>query len=470
MGQNNTLKFFYEICKIPHVSKHEEKIIKYITDLFNKNNIQHKIDKTGNIYACKNPKSKKPAILLQAHLDMVGVKLESYKHDFIKDPIITYVDRGFVKAKGTTLGADNGIGVAMILSLLLDKSNDDNIEALLTVDEEIGLIGAMNILPGIFKAKYLINLDSEEDDAITIGSAGASDINIEFPVKRNSICSPNSFIIKISNGVSGHSGAQIHEQRSNTVVDTFSILKTLSHENKFNIISVNSGTARNAIPGSCQIEFACKDINKFKSEFKNLFDEYKNAYSEIDNNLSYVITPIKTKNKPLDDNSSSKLISFINASKTGLNTYSFGNDITTSSTNLGLIKTEDKTISAHWMTRSCYSFHAKRLENEIKSLAELAGGRLVHESSSCVGLAPMLNNPLAKIVQEVAKKEFKHDMKISSVHAGLEFGYIVSKYPKMIPVSIGPNIHNPHTPQEDVEIKSVNFMYDLLCKVIKKTK
>jgi len=466
MKQNLILKYFTEICQIPHTSGHEEKIREYIINILKKENIKHEVDEVGNVYISKQGKTK--PILFQAHMDMVGTKTEASKHNFLTDPIDYYEDNGWIKAKGTTLGADNGIGVAMILALLTDNelNKDYSIEALLTVDEEVGCVGAASIKPGFFKAKYLINLDSEEDYAITIGSASSERVVAKFPIKRVS-SQGKKYLYKMFDGNGGHSGAQIHETRANCILESIFFFASLMEKFDLEIISINGGMAFNAIPTNCEIIFQTNsNIDDINKAMEPMFENFKKAFIEFEDKIKYSISLLEEFNEnPIGLEESKKLINFLNSITNGMHYYSHQLNLTAASTNVGIVKTELDNIEVTWMNRSSFKHFDQKQLQKIKSLTSLASAKIVSQKYS-PGLAPMLNNPLAKKIQEIALSKFNHKMDISSIHAGLEFSYITEKYPDMIPVSIGPTMYEVHTPNEKVEIKSVFFMYDLVKELL----
>jgi len=468
MVQNLVLKHFQEICKIPHTSGNEKEITQFIVKFLKSKKVEHYVDKIGNIYVRKHGDIN-TNYLFQAHMDMVGAKLPNSKHDFNKDPIKYYVKGGkYIAAKETTLGADNGVGVAMILSLIEDKSTKDyGFEALLTVEEETTCVGASKLEKGWFKNKYLINLDSECDQEITIGSASGQVFSIELPVQREKNNS-KVYLLKIYGGKGGHSGAQIHDIRSNVIVDSFVMLKQISDSNNdINIIKVDAGQVVNAIPSSIEIYFSySEDIKEVKKEMQELFKHYLKAHEEFEKNLEFNISEVDGLDlDPLTHKDSKKLINLIVTSNNGLNTYSFQQNLTTSSTNLGMIFTGYDKITLKWMNRSSYHYYDIKSANKIKAVSELADANFI-AGKQTAGLTPMLSNPLANFIKKIAEQKFKHKMSISSIHAGLEFGFIWQKYNNMVPVSIGPNMWEVHTPNEYVEISSIKFVYDLLIELI----
>jgi len=466
---NGVLKYFEEICKIPHTSGNEKKIREYIVNwLKQKKPVEFYIDKIGNLYIRKAGKIN-TNIIYQAHMDMVGAKTTTSKHNFEKDPINFYYDGKYIRAKETTLGADDGTGVATIMALLEDeKLVDYSFEALLTVEEETSCVGAMKLEKGWFKNKYLINLDSEADDTITIGSASGRRMEIQLPIKRKASKKNKVYLFSVTGGKGGHSGAQIHDIRSNVVIDGFVILNELLPLYKdLLILKASGGQVSNAIPNSLEIYFTFTGkIKEFAKKANVIFEQYKKAHEEFEKDLKLNIDIVDNFIlNPLDRPSTEKLANLIVAANNGMNTYSFKQKLVTSSNNLGVLSMDEKNASLIFLTRSSYQFFDIKGEQKIKSLAAISGAKYIRGGKTA-GLTPMLSNPLANFIVKIAKQKFKHQMKIESIHAGLEFGYICEKYPHMIPVSIGPNMWEVHTPNEYAEVKSINFMYTLLLEVM----
>jgi dipeptidase D len=368
--------------------------------------------------------------------------------------------------KGTTLGADDGAGVAIMLGLLLDKKDDSSIEALFTVEEETTLGGANAALPGKFKSKYLINIDNIDDTDIVIGSASTSDYTITLPITRKAN-KDKTYSLKVFGGTSGHSGGDIHKTISNVAIDTCSILFDLAKKYQFNIININSGMAKNSIPSSIEIIFTLKDsIEQFKNEFTLLFEEYKKPYHVFEKNLTFELKTTKSSSKPFDSKSSKKLLDLIVASTNGMNRYDHDLNLTIASNNLGMIKTSEKDVNLSFLNRSSFSFFDKYLRNKVETLANLAGAKFTPNQYS-VGAPAYIDNPLAKVVAKIAKTKFKHQTKILAIHAGLEFGLISRNYPGMNYISVGPNIKGEHTVNEMMEIKSFEYVYKLIKETIK---
>ena len=306
---------FDEITKVPRPSRHEEKIRKYLLDYAKKHSIEAKTDEVGNV-VMKKPatpgREKAPTVVLQAHMDMVAEKNSDVEHDFMNDPIQTYIDGDWVRAKGTTLGADNGIGIAAALAALTDAEIEHGpLEALFTVNEEIGLEGAENLGNGMISGKILINLDSEDDGEIFIGCAGGIDTTAEFTYKRS--FSPDNFTyykVKVSGLLGGHSGGDIHLGRANANKLIARFIWNCSNKWNVEVSSFRGGNLRNAIPREAEAEFGIHD--KHREEIAKYLHQYaediRNEFKGVEPSMNLEITTIDKPAYCIDSDSSLRLI------------------------------------------------------------------------------------------------------------------------------------------------------------------
>jgi dipeptidase D len=337
---------------------------------------------------------------------------------------------------------------------------------LFTVEEETSLSGANAVLPNKFKSKHLINIDTENDKEIIIGSASTASYEITCPVVKTAN-KDQCYCLNVFGGVSGHSGASIHHTISNVIVDVSSILLTLLKKYQFNLVSINAGTAKNAIPSSIEVKFSTKEnINEFKKSFTNLFQEYKNTYAIYEKNLDFSISKIKNIPQSFNKSSTFKVLNLICSIFNGMSQYDFDLKLTLSSSNIGVVKTENKAVIMSVLARSSFAFSDKLLQNRIESVVRLANAS-VKQAMYFPGAPAIKDNAVAKLIANVAKTKFKHHMEINAIHAGLEFGIISTKYPGLSYASIGPNITGEHTVKERMELKSFEFIYKLIRETIK---
>ena len=462
-------RHFDEILKIPRGSKNEKAMREFVVGLAKKNGLEYKTDKVGNV-VIKVPASpgceRAPITILQSHLDMVNDKNSDVKHDFNKDPIIPRRAGEYLNASGTTLGSDNGIGVAAALSLMDDKSvRHGPLELLFTIDEETGLTGAGNLGPGLLDGKRLINLDTEEEGALYVGCAGGAGTDITLPLK--SVRAPKT-MVALKLGVvgmkGGHSGVDIHLQRGNaSKLLARELYRAMRNKVAFNLASFAGGNKHNAIPREAfaTVVLPAKNRKKFEeavnAEVTNVVDEYRTADPEIK------VTIQQTKAKEMwDAKSTAKVIALVHALPHGV--LSMSNDIpglVETSTNVAVITSGKNKLAIHCSTRSSVAPALTAARDRIQAIAEFAGAK-AKETEGYPGWKPNLNSQVLKVAQETHKKLFGKDPAIKAIHAGLECGIIGEKYPGMDMVSLGPQIEFPHSPDERVKIKSVADFYRLL--------
>jgi dipeptidase D len=466
-------KHFDQIRKIPRCSKHEEKIRDYIVDFAKKQGLKTKVDAVGNVVILK-PASpgmeKKPTIILQGHMDMVCEKNSDKTFDFSKDPIQLKITGDLLTANGTTLGADNGIGLAISFAILEDKKlKHGPLEVLATVDEETGLTGAFAIKSEMLTGKIMLNLDSEDFGVITVGCSGGGDSAIELPTKTQPVGSGlESITIKVSGLRGGHSGVDIHEQRGNAIKLLTRLLWKASHTHQFSLADIKGGDKHNAIPRESYARLAIKkeDKNSFitdlRAEEKNIFEEYK----VIDPNFKMDVEGCETLKTSLDTRTQTTLLNLLYGLPHGV--YIMNYDIKTlveTSTNLATVALKDNTVVIGMSSRSPVKAELADMRGRIKAIALLAGAK-VTEGSSYPGWKPDLQSKILALAKKVFKDMFKQDPKIEAIHAGLETGIIGEKFPGMDMISIGPTLKNPHSPEEQLHISTVDRFYKYLLKIL----
>lgn len=464
-------RHFDEIRKIPRCSKHEDKIREYILNFASKNGLEAKTDKAGNVLILK-PASKgmedKPIVVLQGHMDMVCEKNANVEHDFSKDPIKVKIENNKVKAEGTTLGADNGIGIAIMLSILEDKNlRHGPIEALFTVDEETGLTGAFAIEPDFLKGRIMLNLDSENFGVITIGSAGGGNTTIELPLmykesRKNAI----GLRIKVGGLKGGHSGVDIHEQRGNAIKILARLLWRLKGE--IELASIKGGDKMNAIPRESEALVYVQDKEKFVSSIREIEGEIMEEIKPIDPGFKVEVEKITERKKVLERKSQDKLIDLLHALPHGVQRMSFDvPGLVETSTNLARVSIEDGKAIIGMSSRSAIKSALQDMKDKIRAVANLAGAE-VKEDKPYPGWKPNPKSRILKIAKEVYREMFREEAKVEAIHAGLECGIIGEKFPGMDMISIGPTIKHPHSPDEYVEIDSVEKFYRYVLKILER--
>jgi len=468
-------KHFEKILSIPHCSGNETQLGEYFLSYAKSKGLEADRDERGNI-VIRVPATpgheKAPTIVLQGHLDMVGEKNSDVEHDFFKDPIKVQVEGEWLTAIGTTLGADNGIGLAA--GLAVAEAEDivhGPIEVLATVDEEVGLTGAAELQPGFLKGMTLLNLDSEELGAAYIGCAGGGDTTIKFPVTIvDAPAGTKSYTIKVSGLRGGHSGIDIIEQRGNAIKVLARILGNAMKTQPIHLAEIKGGNKRNAIPRE-----AFAQLNVLETAIDDLAtlieDETEKIRIELggrEKDLTVTIGPSDTAQpKVMDEKSQKTLINLLVALPHGVEQMSYDIEgLVETSNNLATIITGGNEVKIGTSTRSSIKSSLQALRDRISATALLAGAQ-VDENDPYPGWMPNLESNILKVVQKVHKDVFGKEPEMKAIHAGLECGIIGEKYPGMDMVSFGPWIEHPHSPEERVNIPSVETFWKLLGAVLK---
>jgi dipeptidase D len=470
LSPNLLWKYFAEILKIPRPSKKEEKIIAYLVAFAKQNKLDYKRDAAGNVLICK-PATKgyqnKKKVVLQSHVDMVCEKNESKKHDFENDPIEAYIDKGLVKAKGTTLGADNGIGVAVQLAILVDKDlKHGPIECLFTVDEESGLTGAFRMEADFISGNYLINLDSEDEGELFIGCAGGMDTMISFPFKTKAAKHGCTAInVRIKGLIGGHSGDDINKGRGNANQILVRYLWNVHQNYKIGLFNISGGNLRNAIPREASASFVVMNSKKdeligYTSTFEDMI---RNEIKSIEPNLKveFEITSLPKEIM------SHRLLNDLHDCPNGVAEMSpdFPGLVQTSS-NLASIKIVSKNeILITSSQRSSVESSKQNVADRIRSIFQLAKASIRH-TDGYPGWTPNTNSELLSITKQVYTRLFKQEPLIKAIHAGLECGLFLKKYPQLDMISFGPTIKGAHSPDEQLDIETVDKFWKLLVEVL----
>ncbi len=469
-------QYFYEITQIPRPSKKEEKIIAYLENFAKSKNLEYKKDKVGNI-VIRKPANKggenKPMVALQSHVDMVCEKNNDVDKDFLKDPIEPYIDGEWVKAKGTTLGADDGIGVAMQLAILdSDMEGIGPIECLFTVDEETGLTGANGLENDMIKSKYLINLDSEDEGQIFIGCAGGKNTLGYLPIKYQNGQEKNCVEIFVSGLQGGHSGDDIEKKRGNAIKLLTRIVYDLLNSNEtIQLVNLEGGNLHNAIPREATAVL-CYDNEDDYNKIKNIVEDFQNIFkTELkisDPGVKVTITKTGNTNKWLDREMAVRLIRLLYVLPHGVFAWSQDiPDFVETSTNLASIKKQNEQYVITTSQRSSLESAKENICNKVKSAFELAQAR-VEVSDGYPGWTPNPESYLLKLVADETEKILNKKPIIRAIHAGLECGLFSEKFPGLEMVSIGPEMKGVHSPDERLLIPTVKRTFDILVNVLKK--
>jgi len=467
--------YFSEILEIPRISKKEEKIAEYLMDFGKSHNLETIKDETGNILIRKpatpgNEKMK--SVVLQSHMDMVGEKNGEIDFDFDTDAIQARIDGEWVKATQTTLGADDGIGIAAELAIL--EANDIEhgpIECLFTIDEETGLTGATGLKPDLLQSKILINLDSEDEGELFIGCAGGRDTNIEFPYSKEASAKDTSaFIINISGLNGGHSGDEIQRRHGNSIKLMTRLLWYASEKFNCRLSKFDGGNLRNAIPREAYAIITIPDANKndFIAYFKDYTKKIKNELKVTEPQLKIIIETTENPNHLIDIDTQNKLLNSLYACPHGVIEWSadIPNFVETS-TNLAVVKTLDNIIDIRTSQRSSVESAKEDICNMVASVFKLTAAKIYH-SDGYPGWTPNPDSEIVEITKESYKKLFNQEPKVLAIHAGLECGLIGHTYPEMDMISFGPTIKGAHTPEEKLKIDTTTKFWELTIDVLGK--
>ena len=473
---------FHEITQVPRPSKREGKIIEWLKAFAVKHNLEHTVDEAGNIIMRKPATpgyENKPGVILQAHMDMVCEKNNDTVHDFDNDPIHTYIDGDFVKAQGTTLGADNGIGMALMLAAITsDTLQHPALECLFTVDEETGLTGAFRLQDGCLQGKQLINLDSEDDGQVFIGCAGG----IDTLAKMHYEAIPSvggearehlySLRLKVSGLMGGHSGDDINKGRGNANKILVRFLYQVMKEMDMHVAKLDGGNLRNAIAREAEavitIPIWCKE------DIRIMLNHYiATIEQEIGDVEKDFIMSLETTDTPdfyIPQEDSERLLQALYACPHGMTAMSKTMEgLVETSTNLASVKMREDDKGAYIEINTSQRSSIESKKHDIKQMVEcalaLACDEVTH-GDGYPGWAPNPKSPLLEVTKKAYAELFKTEPKVLAIHAGLECGLFLEKYPYLDMVSIGPQMFGVHSPQERLSITSTGKCWEWLKRVL----
>lgn len=465
---------FNALCAIPHPSGHMQAITDYIIAFAMQHRLSCRVDEAGNILLSKPAApgyEERKSILLQAHIDMVPQKNAAIKHDFLTDPIRPYVDGEWVTAHDTSLGADNGIGVAALLAVLEpDSVVCGAIEALFTVDEETGMGGARLLAPDFFKSEVMINTDSEVEGELVVGCTGGLDVDISFCFRHEPIDADDDVAVLLSlTGLSGgHSGVDIHRGRANANKLIFRFLKYAVQMYEARLSWVRGGTLRNAI---ARESFALLTIpsdlkDDFMAEVGRYESLFRDEYSGIEATLFFRAEATDMPDTWIPECIQDDLINAVMACQDGVYRYCHRfPGLAESSSNLALIESDSESIRLKILIRSLSDPVKEYLYSSFHSLFSMAGAKVSYSSNYCAWPA-RLDSPLLNEMIVVYRRQFGAEPRVRVMHAGLECGVIAEKRPDLDLVSVGPTMLYPHSPDEKVNIESVDRFYRYLVSVL----
>ncbi|HDZ41204.1 MAG TPA: aminoacyl-histidine dipeptidase [Bacteroidetes bacterium] len=466
--------YFNEICKIPRLSKNEEQIRQYLIHFAKNQKLEYKTDDAGNVLiikpAYKGYENRK-SVILQSHMDMVGEKDAATGHDWAKDPIIPFTDGKWVKAKDTTLGADDGIGIAAQLAILEDRElKTGPVECLFTVDEESGMTGAIKLGIDFFKSRILINLDSEDEGELFIGCAGGMDTIAEMEYNKEETKSDHASLkLSVTGLHGGHSGDEIHNDYANSVKVMTGLLQTLSKAYDFRISEFNGGNLRNAIPREAFALITCDKVHLDEIEKVTAAygEKIKEKYSATESQINISVSKTEDIAYVIDGKSQKSLLKALDECPHGVIAWSKDMEgLVETSSNLASVKFADGKIRIITSQRSSDESAKKEIAGRINNIFSAYGANVKH-SGGYPGWKPDTNSEILKITKSSYRKLFSTEPVVRAIHAGLECGLILKKYPGLDMISFGPTIKGAHTPQERLDIETTKKFWDLLADVLK---
>lgn len=462
--------YFEKISKIPRCSGHEKQISDYLYNFAKSKNLEVIQDENSNVII-KKPASRgyenAPVVMLQGHMDMVCEKNEGVVHDFGKDPIKLRIADGYIYATDTTLGADNGIAVAMAMSVLASEIDHPALEVLITTDEEKGMTGANKLNGSLFKSKYLLNLDSEKEGVFTSGCAGGSKIDFKIPVKFQNR-KGKAYKVSVKGLTGGHSGTDIHKEKGNANKILGRILYDLIDD--VELFSIDGGSKTNAIPREANAIITIKNLNTVSEKLNKWSEILKNEFAFTDPKVKVAVTDLNKEVYPLEKEIYKKTAALINLIPVGVLSRSVAVDLVISSNNLGVIATVEKYIILSNSSRS--SVETLLTEGFIPVMEQLAFILDVEceLGNSYPGWEYVKESHIKDICIETYREIFKKEAVVRAIHAGLECGLLMNKIKGLDAISMGPDVHDAHSPDEHVSINSVENTYNLLCEILKKIK
>lgn len=463
--------YFYEINQIPRCSGDEKAIGERIKEMGRELGLEVQQDEAGNV-AIRKPASpkyaKSPSVTLQGHMDMVCVKDENSAHDFTCEPIDMYVDGGWVRARGTTLGADNGIGVAMGMALLAEEEPMPALEVIVTTSEETGMDGAIGLKPEMITGDYLINIDSEEEGFMTAGCAGGSTGYIELPIEREKTDNKSFYRLKLDRLRGGHSGMQIREVSTTALKSLGEFLHKLAERVPYRLHDFASGDKHNAIPNAATatISIASDHFDSIHDAFEKTKEEMLEKLLKLEPDMRFTLEPLESANDALTADSATRLLNCIQLMPHGIYTMLADESGVETSDNFAVCRTGESSVQMVVSVRSSLELRRNELQQKIIDVCAIFGAKARFGD----GYPAWEFEPKSHL-REVFNAKYREmtgkDMEILVIHAGLECGLFAKKKPGLDMVSIGPDCLGAHTTKECLSVESVERTYALLKSVVK---
>ena len=463
---------FDQLLSIPHSSGHEEKVAKWLLDFAREHNFEAHQDKAGNVIMnvpATPGRENRPLLILQSHMDMVAVAAPNISHDFTTDPISVYEQDGFIRAKGTTLGADDGIGIATTLSIFEDRSLEHGpLKEIFTVEEETTMKGALSLSSEDLKGDFLLNLDSEDNGYLFVSCAGSCDADIDYDFERVTVEDCEALEISLTGFSGGHSGSDINKGHGNAILNMAHILSAVSDDCDFFLTDYRGGQARNSIPTECFatvcIPYGTSD--KFKESFTTALEQVKNVYSRTDAAISVCFAKAQVK-PALSYADTLGFIHMLAALPNGPSRmWDTDPDIVQTSCNTGVVCTTDTAIRVKLMPRSLSETALSLFLNTLTSLVSLLDNVQLQISNRHPCWSSPEDNALIRALNAGYRQVTGNDFKITAIHAGLECAQYTVANPQLQQASIGATVSNPHSPMERVDIQGVRDVYETVRRAI----
>ena len=468
--------YFYSLTQIPRPTGHMEAVTRFVESVGNALGLETLRDGVGNVLIRKpaSPgRENHKTVTLQAHLDMVPQKNASVQHDFLTDPIDAYVEDGWVKARGTTLGADNGIGASLALAVLADDTLEHGpIEALFTIDEEQSMDGAFGLKPNFLQGDILLNCDSEKEGELFVGCAGGADLNISFQFKEDTYIPEGDVAVKITlSGLKGgHSGVDIHLGRANANKLMFRFLKEAVCDYGARLSAVEGGNMRNAIPREAWaiVTIPGDNVEALWELVSDYQEMYQVEYAGVESGIRFEAEMTELPTTLIPEEIQDDLINAIEGCQNGVISmlHDFPGTVESSS-NLAIVKTSDELIEIKILVRSSSDTRKEAVCSSLESIFSMAGAK-VEIPDGYNGWQPNIHSPMLQVMKEVYQELFAVEPAVKVMHAGLECGIIQGAYPQMDMISIGPDLEYPHSPDERVRIESVANTWRYITAVLAK--
>ncbi len=464
--------FFEEICAIPHGSRHNTQISNWLVKFAEDRGLEHYQDAAENVIIIKPATpgyEKAEAVMIQGHMDMVCEKDADCTKDMLTEGLDLMLDGDTVYAKGTTLGGDDGIAVAMALAALdADNLEHPRLEVVVTTDEEIGMDGAMVLDPAPLQARRMLNIDSEVEGVFTVSCAGGATVKNIIPVKREDFTG-ETLTISVSGLIGGHSGVEIHKGRANADMLLGRILCAAAKVSELRIVSVSGGLKDNAIPTAAQAVVTVADAAAVKDVCAKMGEAFRGEFTTTDAGLKVDVME-GGEGAAMDADSTKRVICLLTCAPNGVQVMS--NDIeglVQTSLNLGILCTEDERVVASFSVRSSVESQKVMLIDRLESLSAQLGGT-IETLGDYPGWAYRQDSPLRDLMVKVFTEQYGHAPEIEAIHAGLECGLFAGKMPGLDCISFGPDLKEIHTPREKMSVASVQRTWNMLTEVLRQMK